>query len=154
MLVLQYITNFILAMAGISISVLAFGVNYRNNMGWKPLTIITKWRRDIVDGNWNGSLTFELWNRQKYPINVREIFLEVKDAKFLYGQERRGTWLRSDNTMWQEDGNTIAPTTFEKIEMPLMLQTTKQEVPYTLTINYFDPRFEKVLKIQRKGKLV
>lgn len=149
--ILQIVTNATLTIVGICVAVASVIVAYRNNFGWKPIVLITRWQRSPYKTSGGGSIRLEVWNRQKYPVTVRQIFLEVEKVRIVGVPTSK--WQHSDNTVWIDESTTIAATVFEEIEFEFICEPPGIEMPYTLTLNYYDPRVNRQRELQRKGKL-
>lgn len=93
-----------LTLSTIIVGVAALIFTYRNNFGWKPLCIVlshgagTPPSRQYIDA----TLHFEIWNRHKYPIALRELKIEYP---FYWLTEGANTGLGSE---WVWRGNSAA----------------------------------------------
>src|SRR5471032_139503 len=75
---------------------LAFRLNYRNNFGQKPLLLL-KTHGGTAGHQWaEMHCTFEVWNRRKYPVVVREMQVTFGEAKIDSGSMSR----EGDETEW------------------------------------------------------
>jgi hypothetical protein len=58
------------------VAIVAAIIAYRNNFGWKPLCLVKErnfMARGVEKTATHIRLSFELWNRRKYPIAIRMI---------------------------------------------------------------------------------
>src|SRR5687767_12504094 len=62
------------AMSTIVASV-ALVFSFRQNVGWKPVLLVTHSQMSGKGGEWKFNLTVqvEIWNRRKYPVVVRNV---------------------------------------------------------------------------------
>jgi hypothetical protein len=79
--VAQLAASTLLAVASLVVALVALHFAYRNNFGWKPLLLL-KSHGGSAGSNWSEiSCTFEIWNRRKYPVVIREMQVLFGAAK-------------------------------------------------------------------------
>jgi hypothetical protein len=67
------------------LSLIAINFAYRNNFGWKPLILLISYRKASQLGKHVLRCRFEIWNRRRHPVVVKEI--QVSFGKTLLESE-------------------------------------------------------------------
>src|SRR5262249_15078396 len=120
-----------------------------------PIIIVTRWQREKLtyEARDYCNITLEIWNRRKYPITIREVFLELKQVKILSVDGDR--WQQSDSTIWMDEVHkSIAPTTFEPITVDFVVEPSGVDMPSVFAVHYFDPRLNKRMEVESKSTLL
>jgi len=128
------------------VAVVALLFTYRQNVGWKPIALVTSAGLAGKGGSWQSSmhLTVELWNRRKYPLAFRRARASLTGVDILdtngSGPEDRDYVL--NNCALKEIGRMVQPSTSEKVEFKVSFDWTELNALKPLsdiTITYFDP---------------
>jgi hypothetical protein len=69
----RLVSSIFFGFGSLVVSLLAINVTYRNNFGWKPLVLLIWYGKASQLGKHVLRCRFEIWNRRKYPLVVREI---------------------------------------------------------------------------------
>jgi hypothetical protein len=147
--VLQLIASSVFACAGAVIAATAAVVSYRNNFGWPPVALFLKyvWGGDSeFPGYIPIEVRFEFWNRQKYPLALREIKIFLgnvelaTDCKEVPVSEdwaviQKGVLLYTASEQSLEGNKHIA----FKVRAPIKAQTSGYDHTVRIHLNYFDP---------------
>lgn len=128
------------------VSIVALVFSYRQNVGWKPVALVT----DGVMSGSGGSLRFKLavtvefWNRRKYPVALRHARANLSGVKIL-DVESSGPSNRHftrNNISYRELGGPVEPSSSEKFtfEVEFKNQSIDALRPlFDICIDYFDP---------------
>jgi len=84
--VLQLVAYTALTLASVSIAGAAVAFAYRHNFGWKPLVLITDYSvapHEDASGFDVRTVQFEFWNRQKYPVVVRSLWVSFEGVELI-----------------------------------------------------------------------
>jgi hypothetical protein len=65
------------------VAVVALIFTYRQNVGWRPVALVTASSMSGTGGTWEFklSLTVEFWNRRKYPVSIRSAKANISGVK-------------------------------------------------------------------------
>jgi len=81
---IQLIASLLFGLMSLSVACIALWVAYRNNFGWKPLVLLMSY--GIGGGGALGNVvtcSFEIWNRRKYPVVLREMQVSWGDTRIV-----------------------------------------------------------------------
>jgi hypothetical protein len=147
--IFQLIAYVMLTLASITVAALSAFLAYRNNFGWKPLAIVTSHGLTGTGGSntWDATLQFEIWNRRKYPISIRQIRVALKNLPFrgdpYETTDPKEQWFRSGDTYYTKSPSTLAPAAQEihSLVIPIVKGTSLDNLVATalITVEYFDP---------------
>jgi len=151
----QFIAYVALTMTGITVAIVSLRFSYRQNVGWQPILMVTGQglKSGFVDESYIATLNLEFWNRGKYPVVVRHIFVDFTDMDFLPEKaeptSKTGWYIKYDGTgVYSDDfaieGSGHKPVEFEAPFAKRSLDDLSCEVKVSLT--YFDPRLSKNCK--------
>jgi hypothetical protein len=149
--VLQLVSYVMLTVASVTVGTLSAIIAYRNNFGWRPMGIVTTIGVAGVSSEPNvyyASVTFEVWNRRKYPIVVRSISINLSHLEFV-GKIRipasgdQDNWHRRGNKIYRIGSTVLSPDSHEQFtfEAPFAarpLDALMDDI--NLDVMYFDPR--------------
>jgi len=146
---LQLIASSVFALAGAIIAATAATVSYRNNFGWRPVVLFLRYE-------WGGDrefpgyipieVKFEFWNRQKYPLAIREIKVFLGDVELASGENEIGVspdWaiIQKDVLFFKssEQGLEANRHIAFKVRAPITAQESGYDHAVRIWVNYFDP---------------
>jgi hypothetical protein len=140
----QIITNATLTVVGICVAIMSLVVAYRSNFGWPPIAILSslEFKADpVTDDLFTAPpvVTFEVWNRRKYPITLRQITINGKSAKHLKPEEDG------------DHARILGPNESKRYTiqgLPLSRDAMIKKSVDGLMIRFFDPRLGKSESIQ------
>jgi hypothetical protein len=146
----QLIAYVVLTLAGVIVA-------YRSNFGWKPLALVTSHGLRGGGGEpdvYYAIIRFEVWNRRKYPVVIRSMYVHFRTLKLLHRtHERVAGWVVFDDNVYYPDETVLAPSAHEQfvIEAPFPKRTV-DDLRETLRFRiwYFDPRSKKLRAIKFK----
>ncbi len=80
---MQFVSSTALTAMSVTVGVVAAVIGYRNSNGWRPLLVVTgqsliPMKRPDGISVWT---EFEVWNRRKYPVVVRQMFVRFDEVK-------------------------------------------------------------------------
>jgi hypothetical protein len=139
---MQWASTTILAFSSLTVAVVAVTFGYRNLRGWQPFILVTRQggATDSQDKDRNLVLSFEIWNRRKYPIILQAIHISFGN-KVLEGSAN-WTWLGKE-VVSQGEPKSIDSTKAEKFNLSLRVLDDADHFVWqqNLTIRawYFDP---------------
>ena len=87
---------------------LALRINYRNNFGLKPILLVKSHGVTAGNGWVEVHCAFEVWNRRKYSLVVREMQVSFGETKIDYkapnvdGEETAWSATNAGNLLWSE----------------------------------------------------
>lgn len=156
---LQVGTNAALTVVAIIIAATSLYVTYRNNFGWKPIVLITEIGIKGIGGehkSFEATLGFEIWNRRKYPLTIREVVIQIDNLKTHNPPtEKQGEWhYGMRGSVGSMRASVIGPTSHEKRDMEIGFTTPSLDsmnAPITVTVHYYDPRLDKNKSIVANG---
>jgi hypothetical protein len=149
---LQLIASVLTAVASVIVAIVSLRFTYRQNYGWRPIVLVTSHGLSGVGGEQNRHLAvlkFEIWNRRKYPIVVRAIYIHFRDL--VIQDDRPGDsrldlssgWrVHRERTAFQSEPFSIEPTTHKAFELRAPFQTKSLDdidEPVVINVRYFDP---------------
>ena len=135
------------------ISTVAVIFTFRNNFGWGPLILVTSiGLSGVADGKkqYDALVSFEIWNRRKYPIALRSITVTFDRLDLLEKSDHRGSWLKYRNSMISRTGESIAPQTctMHELKAPFTTQSLDSlDAPFTVEAIIFDPRLKRTITL-------
>lgn len=95
--VAQFVSQSLFATMSAVVTLVALNIGYRNNFGWKPIILSRQpYMADLKKGPGMGAgVSFEVWNRQKYPIVLRQMRVTFGELKLVeaLGQAKDNGWL-------------------------------------------------------------
>lgn len=143
---MQFASSTALTLASIAVGLIALNVGYRNNFGWKPILLVKSY--GIGSGHdWTEvHCIFEVWNRRKYPLVVREMQVSFGDLKV--DREARGAaaegelwWATKEGTLITHKSVSIEPTRHQEFEAVGPVRSDAGAVTDVVVwVDLFDPR--------------
>ena len=151
----QFIAYVVLTMTGITVAIVSLRYSYRQNVGWEPILMVTGQglKSGYVDEAYLATLNLEFWNRRKYPVVVRYIFVDFNDMEFLPEKaepsSKTGWYIKYGGTAIYSDHFAIEGSGHKRVEFEApfakrSLDDLSSQVKVRLT--YFDPRLSKNCK--------
>lgn len=154
-----------LGIAALVVSITSAIVAYRNNFGWKPIALVSRyslgtWHTTETDIEGKARLHIEVWNRRKYPILIRYILIKAQGLaegvnpppvespsgdEWHLGPEIGEIFLNKEYS--------IAPTSYQshEVHIPIRLRATERRTASChITVRCFDPRRQKHDMLQLK----
>jgi hypothetical protein len=140
-----------LTVASVIVAVTSATMGYLQNFGWEPHLYVTGIGVNSMgdDRNDNAIVTFEVWNRRKYPIAIVTGAIDFLKVKVIDSGERDG-WQQWRNTMtYYGDKIKLEPMSFKEFQITADLDGASA-LPdrWPVTIKYFDPVKGKELEMQ------
>jgi hypothetical protein len=129
------------------VAVVALIFSHRQNVGWKPVILVTRSLMSGMGGSskFTLSLTVEFWNRQKYPVALRYATADVTGVDLLR-KDTRGPNERDfvrNNRAYKETDQLVEPNSSRDVlfEVSFENQSLDALTPiFNLTVCHFDPR--------------
>jgi hypothetical protein len=151
--IVQLIAYVMLTLASVVVASVSALFAYRNNFGWKPLVLVVGQGLIYYGGSLQAgaTVTFEIWNRRKYPISVRSVSVRFDDSIILRDTVALPPWIKTANTLTNDmlinrTALTIAPAMHERMHLEVALeaegdQARKVAGRIAISVGYFDPRY-------------
>ena len=119
--VFQLGSTLLLGLSNFVVTAVALIIGYRTNFGWKPVVLVTQQVvRDESDFTLGTQLaiSFEVWNRWKYPIVLRWLIIRFRNEKAQFDNVGTG-WSWHDNgfSLWRDDSTRLEPNSFLKFDV-------------------------------------
>lgn len=143
--ILQLIAYCALTLASVIVAIVSAVFGYRSNYGWHPLLIVTNHGFSGVGGSkvHNAQITFELWNRRKYPIVLVFATVEFANMKFEYDATLNGrNWYKVGGKFHYRESQVVAPAEHKSIDFkaPFTVPSLDDlDDMVTITVSYLDP---------------
>lgn len=164
--IIQVIAYTTLTAASLTVAVVSLFLAYWQHVGWMPLILIVESHIKLADIDGDKppqyyfiALNFEVWNRRKYPIAIRDIRMDstsfrfrrvIKDEKFEEGwsDHPTGGSLHDQRSL---DANSHYQWTFSG---PFVLDDPERiNDPFEISVRYFDPRTSKHRLLKKQSSL-
>jgi hypothetical protein len=150
-----------LALTGMSLIVsgvsLFFG--YRHNRGWKPAIVLVERARFSGAGPPSLAVIFEVWNRHKYPIVIKEVDVQFERFTFLAppkkeADENSVAWFLEENRTFESYHSVrLEPEAHHRLYLLAQYKEEsddgKPENP-SVAVRYFDPINNKEMTVRSK----
>lgn len=156
--VLQLIAYVMLTIASVTVAAVSAFLAYRSNYGWNPLLLVVTRGLRGEQGPpelWAATITFEVWNRRKYPIVIREVLVEFSSLPLR--TENVATingdpWHRLGNGFSNAEPTTLSPSAQIQFTVNAPLRQDKG-VKYIsdfvhITVRYFDPLHKRARRLR------
>jgi hypothetical protein len=151
---------------GVSSAVVAWvalRLNYRNNFGWPPIAIIMSYGLNSTADRTEAFVAYEIWNRRKYPLVVREMQVMFGSAKIDRvteqgkGEQVVDWYVTNDGGLVGSQSITLEPSKHYAFEAPGVVRGDRDPFfndhkPVELWVDIFDPRTNRHLVLRAKGK--
>jgi hypothetical protein len=140
----QLVAYLALTLASVTVAATSLIIGFRQNFGWMPKLLVTGigFSRFEPPQNHVVIVTFEVWNRRKYPIALETAEITYPGATVIELPEKDG-WLRWRNRMsYYGDKIRIDPLAFQVFQIAAELDSKEAvEMPdqWPVTVGYFDP---------------
>ncbi|MBS4003186.1 MAG: hypothetical protein KGZ91_07410 [Afipia sp.] len=136
-----------LTFVGVCIASAALLFSYRQNFGWSPIVLVTSHGLGGVGGGeeFIVHLDFEFWNRQKYPIVIRNVEVGFGELRLHEKQSHTGemlTWNTFRGNAIFRDDIRVNPSDQHQFKCRgAFPKRTLDDLDVTATISilYFDP---------------
>lgn len=123
---------------------MAYRMSVRENYGWRPIVVLGQY--SLGGGNKRTEMTveFQIWNRRRYPIVVRDIVLSYRLARFEtvddgFDPSSEAWSVRSERSIGKDVRVAIDPGKSEPFDMNMVVSgETMMEDP-TIEVSFFDP---------------
>ena len=158
---MQIIASATLTLASVTVAVVSAWFSYRNNFGWTPVVRLKSYKDTPSKSSKFEYIAtefdFEIWNRRKNAINIRQIYLRFSDIKI---EDVDGSW------DWNKDGpfpDTISQKELHAVIEPASSKTytasirhepLSMEISVLIEVDYYDPRYNTVLRIRYPTKIM
>lgn len=141
------------------VAVVALIFSYRQNVGWRPVALVTGSNMTGIGGSWHVTLhvTVEFWNRRKYPVVLRHAQAKLTGVEIINvdakGLDKRD-YVRS-NCAYKELNAAVDPSKSADVlfEVSFTDQSLDAMKPlFAITIGYFDPykNRDKTMKLEHR----
>jgi hypothetical protein len=136
----QLIAYVLLSIASVIVAVTSAVMGYRQIFGWHPTLFVT----GIGSAKQNNTIvTFEVWNRRKYPIAISGGSSINFGKTKLSGRKSNDGWHRWRNTMtYYGDKIKIEPLSFQQIVVQADFADGSRDSiddKWLVEVKYFDP---------------
>lgn len=132
-----------LTLASITVAGLQGLVAYRNSFGWKPLIFVANAKFGLGSTPDSFTATYEVWNRRKYPIQVRSAHVLVT-TYYLHNGNKQSKPSATYNHEHAEGGRDflIEPSDHRRFDFEAISADTGNNhiVVIDCRVTYFDPR--------------
>src|SRR5215470_8180839 len=144
---MQFLSSTLMAFAGFMVAVVALKVGYRNNFGWKPLVLLVSYGQSSQGDATQAHTTYEVWNRRKYPIAVREMSVQFRGVEPMKRDPDDG--FDPDDRRYDPDGQyriwkdvLLEPNQHERFNVtaPIGRYQKGRFTDPKITVYLFDPR--------------
>jgi hypothetical protein len=154
----QLMAYIALTFASVTVAGLSAFIAYRSNFGWKPIALITTrgFRSSIVPDIYFARITFEVWNRRKYPIAVRSAKVTFATLNIIDhppeeeppsdGKKYNVGWHRQGKRFYYRGDFILAPGAHEQFHLEAAFPKRSLDDLHddvTISITHFDPRMSK-----------
>lgn len=163
--VAQFLSSTVFAIASGTIAYVAVRIGYRNAMGWKPVILANDPSMGELrePGGVFVGVYFEVWNRQKYPIVIRQMRVRLPGLHLLktlpkMTPEDDGWLVTGGNSLLQRYGEiTLDPNDHRKVVLHVQFDAMgnyEQWPPLfaVVKVQYFDPIRNKTLILEQNTK--
>lgn len=129
-------------------------VSYRQNVGWKPVVLVTGTALggSASERRYTMTLQLEFWNRRKYPLALRFLSARIDGVELADSSatSELGPDIRR-NRLRQQLTDLVAPHAHSR--MPVAVTFEKQSLDamkplFQFEIGYFDPRLNRLEKMR------
>jgi hypothetical protein len=157
--------SIVFGLSGAVVAWVALRLNYRNSYGWKPMVLLKTYGIGQAGGWTEVNCTFEVWNRRKYPIVVREVIVSFGNTKVddeapaNFGEETE--WHVTNRGMLVSSKNiTVEPATRQDFDAGGPIKTGTGALgdghsQIVIYVDIFDPRENRqVLLVERSERRV
>lgn len=159
--VAQVVAYVILTLASVVVASVQFALARRQNYGWRPVLFLRYSEHvTIHPGDVPYvSFGFEVWNRRRYPILVRDVFVSTENMSF-HGvppdQPIGNFWQLGNKTLVASDEFVIEPASHiaHELALPLPLPpsgTVREKI--SIKVNYFDPRLKRDVTLDSQTRV-
>jgi len=155
---MQFIAYSVLTIASVIVAATQLFLAYRQNFGWKPLLLVTN--HALTSGTptreyYGLKLDMEIWNRRKYPVVVRRLYIEfsrievvAEVPEWVYGAWNVGT---ARPTARYEEELVLEPSSYKTVPIDLPFKRLPLDAlrdRLRITAFCFDPRKNRIDKIK------
>jgi hypothetical protein len=143
--VYQLVAYVLLSIASVTVAVTSAILGYRQMFGWEPTVFVT----GIGSAKDNNAIvTFEVWNRRKYPIALTGgSSIDFGKTKLVERPSQSG-WQRYRSTMcYYGEKIIIEPLSFREFVVEADFADSAIEDKWQVRINFFDPVSNKEVTI-------
>ena len=151
---MQIVSSLVFSVASACLAILALWVAYRNNFGWAPIVLVLRKSASMEGDDRSIGAVFEVWNRRKYPIVVRQLDVHFNSVRVVESVQVEGS---TDKLTWQvsRDGGmfslpdvVLGPSAHERFEVEGRYVDTALDISDELPevrvkASYFDPKKNK-----------
>lgn len=121
--VLQLIAYVALTLASVTVTTVSAIFSYRQNFGWSPLLLSAGYGMSGGRGGPTDAVVyFEVWNRRKYPIVVRNIIVEFENIEIVRGEPEQDDWHNSGDALIQRQNLRLEPAAHHRYEVKQRLK--------------------------------
>lgn len=129
------------------LSIVALVFTYRQNVGWRPVALVTGTMISGAGGKWHYTLhlSVEIWNRHKYPIALRFTRAKISGVEILdessNNPDKRD--FISNNEVVKDLSLMVEPSKSEKIDFKLRFENQSLDALrplFDVSIAYFNPQ--------------
>ncbi len=154
----QFIAYVTLTLTSILVTSAALFWTYRNNFGWKPVAFVSMQTFMLEqEGQHNGALKLEIWNRSKLPIDIRSIDVRFACLQLVggavFGQGKIPYVVHNENRLFRQESEALGPTSHVIQDIPFTYKSTGtifRKSPVTITVCYYDPRRDRIMSATHK----
>jgi len=153
---LQALSGIVFGAAASFIAVLAYRISLRENLGWRPIVVLSGYSLGGGNQKTEMGVEFQVWNRRRYPIVVRDIVVSYRLARFQTVDDgfdpASDAWtVRTPQSIGKDVRVAIAPGKSKHFEMNMVVSgDTMMEDP-TIEVSFFDPIANKMRQARNAG---
>ena len=161
---MQFVSSTALTVMSITVSVVAATFGYRSLNGWKPVVLSSGARMGELKkpGVFIGT-TFEIWNRRKYAILVRQVQVDFGSFKLkefvnvTTGPSLDEEWHMSDSSAKRWDDFFIEPNEHKRFDVDVKFEPsgdylTWPEPQARIRVLFFDVKKNKHIVLEKVAK--
>lgn len=133
--------------------------SFRQNVGWKPVLLVTHSQMSGKGGEWRFKLTVqvEIWNRRKYPLVVRNVRSTVTGVELLDQHETvsaKAAHVR-DNVITSRTDSIVNPSAHDRIEVEAEFEKQSLDLitpHFSIEVLVFDPHQNRELVLKTEHR--
>lgn len=144
---LDIASTIVTAITSTVIAAVALLFTYRQNVGWKPVVLVSESSMRGVGGSQRFSfkVTVEFWNRRKYPVAIKAAQARISGVTVLdatAGELGRKDYIRKNQVHKQLDA-PVEPHASHKIDFDVSFEDQSLDAMqplFDISIKFFDPQ--------------
>ncbi len=155
----EVIASFAQTFMATVVAVVALTFSYRQNVGWKPVMLVTNSMMKGIGGSqtYTFVLTVEFWNRRKYPVALRNSIATITGVELIDSDSSRpfqSDYVRKNKVVKQLE-IAVEPSSSETLTFEVSFKDQSLDAmrpEFGVAVSYFDPHKNKVKKLKLTHK--